>query len=70
MLLELYSDKLLAESLASRGGTALNKLFLEQMSRYSENIDLVQINSEAIGDVMNRIRTILTPWLGARRQWE
>ncbi|MBX9668534.1 MAG: nucleotidyl transferase AbiEii/AbiGii toxin family protein [Candidatus Obscuribacterales bacterium] len=41
-LVDLYSDKLIADSLAFRGGTALNKLFLPTMSRYSEDIDLVQ----------------------------
>jgi predicted nucleotidyltransferase component of viral defense system len=36
-LIELYSDELIADGLAFRGGTALNKLFLPSMSRYSED---------------------------------
>ena len=66
-LIELYSDELIADSLAFRGGTALNKLFLPSMSRYSEDIDLVQTRSEPIGTIMGRIRTVLTPWLGKPR---
>ena len=62
-LVDLYSDKLVADSLAFRGGTALNKLFLPTMSRYSEDIDLVQVRAEAIGPVMGRIRHTLK-WLG------
>ena len=62
-LVELYSDKLISESLAFRGGTALNKLFLPTASRYSEDIDLVQVRAEAIGPVMGRIRSTLR-WLG------
>ncbi|MBK9622674.1 MAG: nucleotidyl transferase AbiEii/AbiGii toxin family protein [Candidatus Obscuribacter sp.] len=63
-LVELYSDKLIGDSLAFRGGTALNKLFLPSMSRYSEDIDLVKVRAEPIGQVMGRIRELLTPWLG------
>jgi predicted nucleotidyltransferase component of viral defense system len=62
-LVDLYSDELIAESLAFRGGTALNKLFLPTTSRYSEDIDLVQVRAEAIGPVMRRIRSTLK-WLG------
>lgn len=36
-------------SLAFRGGTVLNKLFLPTMSRYSEDIDLVSV----IGNALN-----------------
>lgn len=63
-LVELFSDELIVGSLAFRGGTALNKLFLPSMSRYSEDIDLVKIRSEPIGPVMGRIKDILGPWLG------
>jgi len=63
-LIELYSDELIASSLAFRGGTALNKLFLPSMSRYSDDIDLVKVHSEPIGQVMGRIKDVLAPWLG------
>lgn len=65
-LVDLYSDKLIADSLAFRGGTALNKLFLPTMSRYSEDIDLVQVRAEPIGSVMTQIRDALR-WLGKPR---
>lgn len=42
-LLEIYNDDYLSTNLAFRGGTALHKLYLSPQSRYSEDIDLVQI---------------------------
>lgn len=66
-LIELYSNELISSSLAFRGGTALNKLFLPSMSRYSEDIDLVQMQAQPIGPVMEQIRSVLTPWLGEPR---
>ena len=38
-LVEIYSDDLLKQSLAFRGGTALHKLYLLPQIRYSEDID-------------------------------
>lgn len=58
------TDSDLAESLALRGGTALNKLFIQPANRYSEDIDLVQVKPGAIGGVLNAIRRRLDPWLG------
>lgn len=40
----IFSDEFLASQLAFRGGTALHKLYLSPQPRYSEDIDLVQIN--------------------------
>ena len=48
-LLRLYSNQILRSKLAFRGGTALNKLFFKKPTRYSEDIDLVQIVGEPIG---------------------
>ncbi len=67
ILVQLFSDELIAESLAFRGGTALNKLFLPTPGRYSEDIDLVTIHEKPIGPTMGRIKEILTPWLGKAR---
>ena len=64
VLVELFSDPHIAASLAFRGGTALYKLFLTPAPRYSEDIDLVQVNAEPIGETMDRIRSILDPLLG------
>ena len=60
-LVEIFSDEFLSGELAFRGGTALHKLFLHPQSRYSEDIDLVQVNEGAIGPVLDRIRELLDP---------
>ncbi|GHU91408.1 hypothetical protein FACS1894155_11030 [Bacteroidia bacterium] len=59
-LCELYKDEYLAEHLAFRGGTTLNKLYLNPQPRYSEDIDLVQIKAEPIKETMERIRKSLS----------
>jgi len=64
ILLKIYQDPFLAKQLAFRGGTALQKLYFHQATRYSEDIDLVQINAGAIGETINQIRNIIDPWLG------
>lgn len=45
-LVEIFSQPILSSQLAFRGGTALHKLFLTPASRYSEDIDLVQVKPE------------------------
>ena len=67
-LVELFSDPFLKENLAFRGGTALYKLHFLPSARYSEDIDLVQIKAEPIGPILDRIRTILDPWLGVPKR--
>lgn len=64
-LVALYQQPYVAESLAFRGGTALNKLFIHPPARYSEDIDLVQIKAEPIGVTINAIREALDHWLGS-----
>lgn len=66
-MVELFADPELAGALAMRGGTALNKLHLESPRRYSEDIDLVQIDPGPIGPIFDRIRGVLEPWLGPAR---
>ena len=63
-LIKLYSSSVLRESLAFRGGTALNKLIFKPACRYSEDIDLVQIIGEPIGPTIDLIKEIMNPWLG------
>jgi predicted nucleotidyltransferase component of viral defense system len=63
-LIEIFEVPTLAESLALRGGTSLNKLFIQPPCRYSEDIDLVQATAAPIGPVINAIRGTLDPWLG------
>ena len=48
-VVELFTEPELRDHLALRGGTALNKLFIQPPSRYSEDIDLVQTTPGSIG---------------------
>lgn len=65
-LVEIFSDDLIKKSLAFRGGTALHKLYLNPQVRYSEDIDLIQINSEPINPILKHIREKLS-FLGTKR---
>ncbi|MDR1122250.1 MAG: nucleotidyl transferase AbiEii/AbiGii toxin family protein [Dysgonamonadaceae bacterium] len=58
-LIALFNDDYLAKHLAFRGGTALHKLYLQPQLRYSEDIDLVQINAEPIKETIDKIREVL-----------
>jgi predicted nucleotidyltransferase component of viral defense system len=55
-LVEIFTDDLLSGSLAFRGGTALHKLFIHPQTRYSEDIDLVQMRAEPFGPIADRLR--------------
>ncbi len=63
-LVELYSLPEIARCLAFRGGTALYKLHLRPAARYSEDIDLVQVQPGPIGETLDLVRSVLDPWLG------
>ncbi|HUX80294.1 MAG TPA: nucleotidyl transferase AbiEii/AbiGii toxin family protein [Alphaproteobacteria bacterium] len=63
-LINIFSDPYLQVKLGFRGGTALQKLFFTPAVRYSEDIDLVQLDQEPIGNIMTRLRHTLDPWLG------
>ena len=66
-LVEIFNRPLLAENLAFRGGTALFKLHMPP-ARYSEDIDLVQIEAGPIGQVIDELRDSLDSWLGEPRR--
>ncbi len=66
-LCDLFNCSALAGKIAFRGGTAINKLLFRLPLRYSENIDLVQIQAEPIGATIDAIRSALS-WLG-RCNW-
>lgn len=68
-IVELFSDGFLAREVAFRGGTALHKLHFKRPTRYSEDIDLVQVNAGPIGPIMNAVRAKLDGWLG-NPQWK
>ncbi len=59
-LVHIFSDDYLAGQLAFRGGTALHKLYLQPQRRYSEDIDLVQITNGPFGEVMDRLKEVLS----------
>lgn len=63
-LVDLYNDPHIKDALVFRGGTALNKLFINPPSRYSEDLDFVQKNADPIGQTIDAIRAVLKPWLG------
>ena len=56
-LVEIFSHEDLMNTVALRGGTALNKLFLKKYIRFSEDIDLVQIKSGENGPLIDAIRS-------------
>lgn len=64
-LVSIFSDEFLRANLAFRGGTALHKLYLSPQPRYSEDIDLVQINPGPIKPIMFRLGEVLD-WLPNR----
>lgn len=67
-LVELFGVEAIAARLAFRGGTALHKLHLAPGARYSEDIDLVQLHAEPIGETLDLVRGALDPWLGEPRR--
>lgn len=66
-LCDLFNAPALQGKIAFRGGTAINKLLFKRPMRYSEDIDLVQIQAEAIGTTVDAIRDALS-WLGQFRR--
>lgn len=65
-LCDLFNAPALKGRIAFRGGTALHKLLFKQPLRYSEDIDLVQVQAEPIGGTVDAIRAALS-WLGKCR---
>ena len=63
-IVELFSDPRAAEGLAFRGGTALHKLHMAPAARYSEDIDLVQVEAGPAKPIFEVLRDRLDPWLG------
>ena len=67
-VVEIFRTPELGARLAWRGGTALHKLYLHPAARYSEDIDLVQVDPEPIGPTLDALRSVLDPWLGSPRR--
>lgn len=67
-LVAIFQNAFLAERLAFRGGTALHKLYFDIPRRHSEDIDLVQIISAPIGQVIDALQDTLNGFLGSPRR--
>jgi len=63
-LIDIFSHPYLTTALAFRGGTALQKLFYDQATRYSEDLDFVQVQPGGIGGILDGFKEVLEPWLG------
>ena len=63
-MVEIFRHPLLSRTLMMRGGTALHKLFFKPAQRYSEDIDLVQLESGPIGPIFDALHEVMTSWLG------
>lgn len=59
-LVDIFSDDILRDALAFRGGTALHKLYLHPAPRYSEDIDLVQIKEGPIKPLLQQLDKTIT----------
>ena len=59
-LVEIFSNSELSTQLAFRGGTALHKIYLKPQARYSEDIDLVQLEAGDIGSLLTLLRETLS----------
>lgn len=62
--MEIFRHPLLSKLLVFRGGTALHKLYFQPPRRYSEDVDMVQLEAGPIGPVFDALRETLTPYLG------
>jgi predicted nucleotidyltransferase component of viral defense system len=63
-IVALFSREDLAASLAMRGGSILHKIHCAPARRYSEDIDLVQIQGGPIGPIFDMVKSVLSPLLG------
>lgn len=58
-IIDIFRHPLLSQEIVFRGGTALQKLFYQQASRYSEDLDFVQIKSGGIGPILDALKVSL-----------
>ena len=68
VLVEIYQNPVLLKNLAFRGGTAIHKLYLKPLKRYSEDIDLVQVEKGSIGHLIDLLHSVIDPFLGEPRR--
>ncbi|MEY4507537.1 MAG: hypothetical protein RL297_2115 [Pseudomonadota bacterium] len=60
----IFTDEVLRNHLAMRGGTVLHKAHLAPAARYSEDIDLVLTKAMDADTLEKHLRRVLTPVLG------
>ena len=60
----IFTDEVLRNHLAMRGGTVLHKAHLAPAARYSEDIDLVLTKAMDTDTLERHLRRVLTPILG------
>ncbi|MFH2049118.1 MAG: nucleotidyl transferase AbiEii/AbiGii toxin family protein [bacterium] len=58
-IVDIFNDPFLRQKVAFRGGTALHKLYFQPAARYSEDIDLVQVSAESVGETIDHFRQLL-----------
>lgn len=63
-LVDIYNHPILKNELTFRGGTALQKCIFDSPTRYSEDLDFVQVKKGPIGHICNALHDTLNPWLG------
>lgn len=59
-LVEMFNNPVLRDQVAFRGGTALGKLYFQPQTRYSEDIDLVQVEKGPIKQIIDEVRESLS----------
>lgn len=67
-VVEIFNDPAARRLVAFRGGSALYKLFLDPAARYSEDIDLVQVEPGPVRPLFELLQKHLDPWLGEPRR--
>jgi len=63
----IFEDRFLAEQVAMRGGTVLQKVHLAPAARYSEDIDLVAVGDRPESHIIKALTRVLRPVLGKEK---
>ena len=63
-VVEIFRQPEVSRHLIFRGGTALHKLYFHPPRRFSEDIDLVQVQGGPIGPIFDALQEVLGPILG------
>lgn len=58
LIFEIYSHPTLKDQIIFRGGTCLNKIYWKTPTRYSEDLDFVQIKSGPVGPIIDSLKEV------------